>query len=69
METTVVQFNRNVEYWEARQWPFLHHHLEALLNRWEEFLRYVSAHNARSKYVAITGLSGSDAIIYLTKLT
>ena len=45
MEATVIELNRDIQDREASQWAFLHHHLEALLNSGEEFLRHVSAHN------------------------
>ena len=69
MEAAVIELNRNIQNGEACQWTLFHHDLEALLNGWEKFLRYVSANNTRSEDIAITGLSGCDAVVDLTELT
>ena len=69
MVATVEYVDFNVQYWEASQWTFFHHALEAFLNRREEFFWYVTAHNRGVEYETSTWLTWLHAVIDLTVLT
>ena len=69
METTVIELNGHIEYWESSKRALFHHDPEAFFNGREKFFGYVSAHNRRSELVTTAGLTRHDFIVDLTKLT
>ena len=65
METTVIEFNTDIEHGKARQRALFHHDPEALLNGREEFLGYVPAHHGGSELIATAGFTRNDFVINL----
>src|SRR5690606_15930943 len=69
VESTIKQFNLDIQHREARQGTRVHHRPEAFLDGWPEFLGNSAANNGGNELEASVGFAWTNAVIDLTVLT